>query len=107
MTPIVFGVLGRLLPTLVSAPIAMMRAHVASVSHAKQQGARRAVFVFMDFTGRMDDEGTRSHRNGLGRRAHFARAGKAKVDFGGVWMAVIGADLAGLPAGHGEVTSCY
>ena len=37
------------------------------------------------------------------RRSHGAAAGKAEIDFGGMRMAVIGADLSGLPASDGEV----
>ena len=36
-------------------------------------------------------------------RPHRAAAGEAEVDFGRLRMAVVGADLAGLPAGHGDV----
>ena len=37
------------------------------------------------------------------RRAHRAAAGEAEVDFGRLGMAVVGADLAGLPARDGYV----
>src|SRR5215475_11450485 len=81
----------------------MVRAHVAAVAYTEQQRARRAVLVFVHFAGRVDNKGTWSHHNDLGRGPHGAPAGKAKVDFGCVRMTVIGADLAGLPAGHREV----
>jgi hypothetical protein len=103
MVPIVFAVLGGLRPILVSAPVEMVRAHVATVAHAKQQGAHRPILVFVHFAGRVDDEIAWFHRNGLGWGPHGAPAGKAKVDFCCVRMAVIGANLAGFPAGYGEV----
>ena len=80
-----------------------MRAHVGAVTHAEQHGAARAVFVFVHLAGRMHHEGAGRNRDGLLRRAHGAAAGKAEIDFGGVRVAMIGADLSGLPAGDGDV----
>ena len=81
----------------------MARAHVGAVAHAEEQGAAGAVFVFVHFAGRMHDEGAGRDGYGFHRRAHGAAAGKAEVDLGGVRVAVIGADLPGLPAGHCDV----
>jgi hypothetical protein len=80
-----------------------MRAHVASVAHAKQHRAGGAVLVFVHFTGRVDDESTGRDRDGFGRRPHGAAAGKAEIDFGGLRVAMIGTDLSGLPAGNGDI----
>ena len=63
----------------------------------------RPVFVFVHLAGRMHHESAGRNRDGFLRRAHGAAAGKAEIDFGGVRVAVIGADLAGLPAGDGDV----
>ena len=57
----------------------------------------------MHFAGRMNDEGARRDRDGCGGRAHRAAAGKAEVDFGGLRMAMVWADLSRLPARHGDV----
>src|SRR5262245_61854652 len=103
MTPIVFAVFGGLRPPFVSAPIEMVRAHVGAVAHAQQQGAHLPILVFVHFSGRVDNKIAWSHRNGLGGAPHGAPAGKAKVDFGCVGMAVIGTSLTRLPTGHGEV----
>ena len=45
-----------------------------------------------------------AHCDCFSRRPHGASAGEAEIDFGSKRMAVIGADLAGFPASHGEVT---
>src|ERR1039457_7526479 len=95
--------LRRLLPFRIAAPGAMMRAHVGAVTHAKQHGAARAVLVLVHLTRRMHDEGAGLNGDSLLRRAHGAAAGKAEIDFGGVRVAVVGADLPGLPAGDRDV----
>src|SRR4249920_392895 len=51
----------------------------------------------------MDDKGNWCHCDGLLRRSHCAAAGEAEVDFGRLGVAVVGADLPGLPAGDGHV----
>ena len=107
MTPIVLGVFRGLLPALVAAPIAMVRAHIGAVTYAEKQRSLWSVLVFVHLAGRVDNEGARHYRNRFSRCSHGASAGKAEIDFGGMWMAVIRADLAGLPASHGEVTLSY
>ena len=81
----------------------MARQHVGAVAHAEQHGAARAVLVFVHFAGRMHHERAGRDRDGFLRRAHGAAAGKAEIDFGGVRVAMVGADLSRLPAGDGDV----
>ena len=57
----------------------------------------------MHLAGRVNDKSTRGHRNGPLRGTHLAAAREAEVDFRRLGMAVVGADLAGLPAGDGDV----
>src|ERR1039458_1285094 len=90
MAPVIVSVVARLLPFRIAAPGAMMRAHVGAVTHAKQHGAARAVFVFVHLARRMHDEGAGRNGDGLLRRAHGAAAGKAEINFGGVRVAVVG-----------------
>src|SRR5258708_1804108 len=85
------------------APSMMMRAHVAAVAHAEQQRGLRAIGIFMQLSGGMDDECAGENFDRLGGRAHRAAAGKAKIDFHRLGMTVIGTDLPGLPAGDGHV----
>src|SRR4029077_4833922 len=100
---VIVGVFGALRPAGMAAPGDVARGHVGAVAHPEQQRALRAVLVFVHFAGRMDDEGAGLDRDGLVRRAHGAAAFEAEIDFGGVRVAMIGADLAGLPARHGDV----
>jgi hypothetical protein len=51
----------------------------------------------------MNNEGALYNGDRLLRRAHGAAPGKAEVDFGGVRVAVIGADLPRLPAGDSDI----
>src|ERR1700733_8355392 len=51
----------------------------------------------------MHHEGAGRDGDGFLRRAHGAAAFEAEIDLGGVRVAVIRADLAGLPAGHRDV----
>src|SRR5260370_27535485 len=81
----------------------MMRPHVGAIADAKQQGAVRPVGIFMHLTGRMHDEHARHDVDCLGWRTHLAAALEAEIDFGGVGVAMIGADLAGFPARHRHV----
>src|SRR6516162_290354 len=73
MRPAIFGVVGALRPAGPAAPLPMPRAHLGPVADAKK------------------------------RRAHDAAALEAEIDFGGVGVTMIRADLAGLPAGDGDV----
>src|SRR5580704_7419567 len=100
---VIIGVLGALRPAGMAAPRDVARDHVGTITHAEQQRALRAILVFVHFAGWMDHEGTGHDRDGLSRRAHGAAAFEAEIDLGGVRVAMIGADLAGLPAGHGDV----
>ena len=105
--PVIFRVLGALRPAVATAPFKMTGRHIAAVADAKQQRATRPVVVFMDLAGRMDDENARLHEDAFAWRAHNAAALEAKIDFGGVRMAVIRADLPGLPAGDRDVALFY
>lgn len=78
-----------------------------AVPYTEKQRARGPVLVFVYLTWRVDNEGAGRDCDGFRRRPHGTAAGKAEIDFGGMRMAVIGADLAGLPASHGEVTLGY
>src|SRR5580704_9757937 len=100
---VIIAVFGALRPAGIAAPFDVARDHVGTVAHAEQQRALRAVLVFVHFAGRMHHEGAGYHGDGLSRRAHGAAAFEAEIDLGGVRVAVIGADLAGLPAGHRDV----
>src|SRR5207244_2223876 len=51
----------------------------------------------------MDAERARHHVDRLAGQAHLAATGETEIDFGRERMAVVGADLAGLPARHGVV----
>src|ERR1700691_6116698 len=100
---VISGVFGALGPAGVAAPGDVARGHVPAIAHAEQQRARRAVLVFVHFARRMHDEGAGRYRDGLCRRAHGAAAFEAEIDFSGVRVAMVRADLAGLPARHGDV----
>src|SRR5580698_7183202 len=100
---VILGVFRALRPVRPAAPRDVARGHVADVAYAEQHRALRSVGVFMDLAGRMHDERAGHHRDGLARRAHGAADLEAEIDFGGVRVAMIRADLAGLPAGHGDV----
>jgi hypothetical protein len=104
MRPVIVRVVGALRPARPAAPLEMPRAHVGPVADTKEQRARRPVGVFVHLAGRMHDEGAGLDVDSLARRAHDAAAAKAEIDFGRVGVTVIGADLAGLPAGDGEVS---
>ena len=77
--------------------------HVGAVAHPEQQRALRPVDVFVHLARRMDAERARHHVDGFAGQSHLAAAGEAEIDFGRVRMAVVGADLAGLPARDGVV----
>src|SRR5215471_5284819 len=98
MAAIVVGIRVRLCPALIATPRRMVRPHVGAIADAKQQRAVRPVGVFMDFADRVYDECARNDVDRLGGRAHRAAALETEIDFGGVGMAMIRADLAGLPA---------
>ena len=83
----------------------MVRRHIGAVADAKQQRAVRSVGVFMHLTGRTHHECTRHNVDRLRRRTHLAAAFETEIDFRGVGMAMIGADLAGFPTGHRHITS--
>src|SRR6185437_9461217 len=80
-----------------------MRTHVGAVTHAEKQRACRPVLIFMYFAGWMHDKATRCHGDALRGGPHRPAAGKTEIDFGRMRVAMIGADLAGLPAGNGNV----
>src|SRR5215472_3154641 len=103
MRPVIFRVVGALRPTGAAAPFEMPRAHVGPVADAEKQRAMGPVGVFVHLAGRMHDKGAGLDLDRLARRAHHAAALEAEIDFGRVGVAVIGADLAGLPAGDGDV----
>src|SRR5262249_40404743 len=93
----------RLLPVLVAAPIPVMRAHVVAVAYAEWHRARWSVLVFMHFTWWVNHESARRNRDRFSRRPNRATPGKAEINFSGVRMAVIGADLAWFPASYCDV----
>src|SRR5918992_6201365 len=96
----IVGIRGTLLEVRIAAPFQMARGHVGAVSHPEQQRALRPVDVFLHLAGRMDAERSWHDIGGAGGQAHLAAARKAEIDFGAVRMAVVRADLAGLPARH-------
>src|SRR6188768_2843571 len=51
----------------------------------------------------MDAERARLHVDGAARQPHLAAAREAEINLGREGMAVVGADLAGLPARHSVV----
>src|SRR5262249_46505409 len=95
MRPVIRGVVGALRPAGAAAPFEMSRPHVGAVADAKKKRALTA--------RRMHHKGAGLDLDGLARRAHHAAAGKAEIDFGRVGVTMIGTDLAGLPAGDGDV----
>src|SRR5437588_5487752 len=103
MLAVIFGVLGALRPAVAAAPFEMAGAHVGSVADAKQQRTSRPIGIFVNLAGRMHDEGAGLDRNRFAWRAHHPAAFETEIDFGRMWMAMIGADLARLPAGDGDV----
>src|SRR5580704_3311009 len=100
----IFGVAGGLLPLRVAAPLEMAARHVGPIAHAKEERAGGAVAVFMQLARWMHHERARRHVDRLARRAHLSAALEAEINLGGLRMAVIGTDLARLPARHGDVT---
>src|SRR5215210_519256 len=98
-------VLGARLPVGLAAPADRPAGHVVAVPNPEQQGALRAVDILVQLAGRVDDERARRDWHAALGGVHFAAALKAEVDLGGVGVAVVGADLAGLPAGDGEVAA--
>src|SRR3990172_9549103 len=101
--PIIFGVLGALLEIRMAAPFDMPRQHVGAIAHPEQQRPLRTVDVFVHLARRVNDERTWRYVDSLGHRAHLAAAAEAEINFGAMRVAMIGADLAGLPAGDGVV----
>src|SRR5262249_43924563 len=97
----IVGIARRLLPAPPAAPRHVVCAHVPTVAYAKQQRALRPVDVFVHFAGGMDHKGTRGHVDDALWRAHLAAALVAEIDLRRFWMAMIRADLPGLPAGNG------
>jgi len=93
----------RLCPVRIVSPFGVVGNHVGAVANAEQQGAARAVGEFMKLAGRVHHEGAWRHVDGLARRAHRAAAFNAEIDLGCMRMAVVGADLARLPARDGHV----
>src|SRR6516165_12831 len=81
----------------------MAARHVRPVTHPKQHRARGSVGVFVHLARRMHHECARHHIHRLRRRAHLAAALEAEIDLGRMRMAVIGTDLARLPARHGDI----
>src|SRR5271166_3137752 len=99
----IFGVIGRLSPPRVSAPVDMAGAHVRTIAHPKQQGPLRSVDVFVQFAGGMHHEGARRYVDDAVRRAHLAAALKTEIDLGGFRVTMIGAHLTRLPAGNRDI----
>src|SRR5215472_13111663 len=105
MAAVILGICVRLLPARIVSPFCMVGRHVGAVADTKQQGAVRSVGIFMHLTGRMHHECTRHNVDRPRRRTHLAAAFETEIDFRGVGMAMIGADLAGFPAGHRHIPS--
>src|SRR5690242_13009616 len=95
----------KLLPCGVATRLVKTGAHVSAIAHAKQERARRAVLIFMQFARWMHDERTRDDRDRLFRGSHDSATGKAEVDLGRGGMAVIGADLPRLPTGNRDIAT--
>src|SRR6202022_873823 len=93
-----------LLGLRIASPLEMASRHVGPIAHAKEERAGGAVAVFMQLARWMYHERARHHVDRLARGAHLSAALEAEINFGGVRMAVIGTDLARLPARHGDVT---
>src|SRR5271169_2473119 len=55
----VLDVVGARLPIGVARPFSGPAGHFVAITHPEQQGALRTVDVFVQFTPRMDDEGSR------------------------------------------------
>src|SRR5713101_9892264 len=94
----IFDVRGPRTPVGVARPFLGAPGHVMAIAHAEQKGTLGPGNPFVQFAGWVHDKRARNHRHGLVRRLHRAAALEAEIDLGGVRMAVIGADLARLPA---------
>src|SRR5262245_12908194 len=57
----------------------------------------------MQLTRRMDHERSGRNRHTAARGVHCASAPEAEIDLRCTWMTMIGADLARLPACHGDI----
>src|SRR5262249_29128432 len=99
------GVLCRLRPPQMSAPVEETGCHVGAVAHAEQQRARAPIDEFVQFARRVHDEAARHHLDLATGRAHAAATGEAEIDLGRLRVAMIRADLARLPACDGDVTA--
>src|SRR5215471_10465957 len=105
MPAVIRSIRFRLRPGRIVSPFRVVRPHVGAIADPKQHGTVWPIGVFMHLTGRMHDECARHDVDCLERRAHFAPALETEIDFRGVGMAMIGADLPGFPAGHRHIAS--
>jgi len=81
----------------------VVREHVAAITDAEKERSSRSILVLVYFAGRMDHESTRRDGDSFFWRPHDAATRKAEIDFSGMGVAMIRADLARLPTGDGDV----
>src|SRR5271156_6656718 len=88
-----------------STPCEEAGSHVGAIAYPEQQGPLRPVGVLMELARRMHHEGAGRHLDLALGRAHPSTAGKAEIDLSRRGVAMVGADLAGLPASDGDVAA--
>ena len=83
----------------------MFRCEVLTVADPEQESSMVSVDIFVDISRRVQNELTGVYGDLFLINDHMAATFEAKINFCGLGMAMIGADLAGLPTGHGDIAS--
>jgi len=79
--------------------------HIITDPQTEQERAFWAIYIFMQLTWRMNDKRSGNDRDFMIWSAHAAAACKTEIDLGRTGIAVIRADLTGLPAGERHIAT--
>ena len=83
----------------------MFRCEVLTVADPEQESSVVSVDIFVDLAGWVQNELTRVYRDFFFIHDHVAATFETKINFCSMGMAMIGADLAGLPTRHGNIAT--
>ena len=83
----------------------MFRCEVLTVADPEQESSMVSVDIFVDLSGWVQNELTGVYRDLFLIYDHVTATFETKINFCGPGMAMIGADLAGLPTRHGNIAT--
>ena len=83
----------------------MFRCEVLTVADPEQEGSLVSVDIFVYLSGWMQSELTGVYRDLFFVHDHVTATFETKINFCSLGMAMIGADLAGLPARHSNIAT--